>query len=115
MSNLRCSVTSCTHNCDLLCMLSRIKVEGQNADKSELTFCHSFAPRNTPGDPRTENVRGSEIPASEETHIACDAVTCTYNKNKVCAATHVDVCGSRASTATDTECATFRLDSTQTR
>lgn len=115
MSNLRCSVTSCGHNCDLLCTLSSIKVQGQNADKSQLTFCHSFVPRQTAGNTRTENLRGCETPACEETHIACDAVTCAYNKNNVCEAKHVDVCGARASSCTDTECATFRLDPSQTR
>lgn len=115
MSNLRCSVTSCTHNCDLLCMLGSIKVEGQNADKSELTFCHSFTPRHLTDSTRTENVRGCEVPASEETSIACDAVTCAYNESNKCAAKHVDVCGSGACTCTDTECATFRLHTSQTR
>ncbi len=115
MSNLRCSVTTCTHNCDLLCSLGNIKVEGQNADKSELTFCHSFAPRNGKDEPRTENVRGNEMPASVETRIACDAVTCAYNKNQMCEAKQVDVCGAGARSCTDTECATFRLDKSQTR
>ncbi len=115
MSNLRCSVIDCTHNCDRLCMLGSIKVEGQNADKCELTFCHSFAPRVGNDGPRAENSRRTEFPAEPETHISCDAMTCTYNKNNVCAAEHVDVQGDPARAPSDTECATFRLDNCHKR
>ena len=115
MSNLHCTVTDCTHNCDRLCTLSSIKVEGQNADKAQLTFCHSFTPRNTDRCNRTENVRCLEISADAETHIACDALTCAYNKNNVCSAKQVDVKGDHACTCTDTQCATFRLDNCHNR
>ena len=115
MSHLHCSVTDCTHNCDRLCTLGSIKVEGQNADKAQLTFCHSFAPRNSHGGNRTENVRGLEGSASAETHIACDAMTCTYNKGNICSAKQVVVEGDCASTCTDTQCATFRLDNCHNR
>ena len=115
MSHLHCSVTDCTHNCDRLCMLGSIQVEGQNADKSALTFCRSFAPRNGNGGNRTENVRGMEVPASAETHIACDALTCAYNKGNVCSAKQVTVQGDPARSPSDTQCATFRLDNCHNR
>lgn len=104
MNNLRCSVTSCGNNCDLLCKLDSIQVEGQCANTQDQTFCRSFIPR----DQQVCNSRGMEEFGSELTQIGCDADTCSYNKSCRCTAEQVDVCGNQACTCSDTECATFR-------
>ena len=106
MNKLECQVTSCQHNCDDLCCLPGIQVDGPAAWESGQTCCASFEDRQ-PGS--GTNSAGDRTP-SEKTSISCQAEHCVYNENCKCEADFVSVgCGcSDVTTKSGTECCTFR-------
>lgn len=86
MSYLKCSVTSCAYNETGKCCLNSIKVGGESAETSNETVCKSYQQRG--GDASNYVPHGA--PGSE-TYIACDAVKCGYNSNRVCEAESVSI------------------------
>ena len=103
MTSLKCSATTCMHNSDHYCCKNVISVDGSTATAKDNTFCGSF-----------DESRGGSFKNSYETpnhnlKIECEATNCVYNDNKLCNADHIDISGSGAKHADDTECATFRM------
>lgn len=104
-NKLECQVTSCQHNCDNLCCLSGIQVDGPAAWECGQTCCESYEERRQEGG---KNAR-DDVPAVE-TAIDCSAEHCTYNKNCKCEAECVCVgcCCEDTTSKSGTECCTFR-------
>lgn len=107
MNKLKCTVTTCQHNADLLCNLNKIQVDGPAAEESSETCCVSYAERKS-GANNLFGVNNSS--ASENTDIQCSAEHCAYNSNRKCQAESVKVAGCTADpcVVSETECATFR-------
>ncbi len=102
MNDLACGVKTCAYNESNCCKREGIKVDGQMAENSASTCCSSFCEC---GSPRVTSA--CECEPKRVTNIICDAVKCRYNDDKNCTAKHVDVTGSHALIASETECATF--------
>lgn len=102
MTNLDCTVVGCMYNSDKSCRKEMITVGGHEAHSSSETACKSFAPRGTQG---IKNA-GCGQP-KKETEVACDAVHCKFNDNRVCAANHIGIAGTHAVTTAETECGSF--------
>ncbi len=84
MTELKCSVYSCTHHKGDMCCKPNIRVGGESATEACETACISYAPK---GD--TNNI-GTTTP-NERLEIACSATECAYNKNTRCAANNVSI------------------------
>ncbi len=107
MNKLECQVTTCRYNCDNLCSLPGIRVDGPAARESSQTCCESYEERQQ-GSPENA-VSGS---ASTETDIECKAEHCAYNHDCRCEAECVCVgcCCSEPTSKSGTECCTFRQE-----
>ncbi len=84
MTNLKCSVYSCTHHKGDMCCKPNIRVEGPGAVTAGDTECASYAPKGA------QNVMGTTTP-NERLEIACSAVECVYNKGSKCHASAVSI------------------------
>ena len=102
MTKLDCSVVNCMYNSENSCRKEMITVGGHEAHNPSETACKSFAQRGSQG---VKNA-GCGMP-KKETEIACDAVNCRFNENKVCAANHIKIAGKHAVTNGETECGSF--------
>lgn len=103
MPLLDCSAKHCTYNCDCLCSKHEISVDGDTADTSEATCCASFKER-------TGNTASNSMSTpARETGVICEATKCVYNENKYCAAEQIGITGANATSAGNTECATFKM------
>ncbi len=107
MNKLECQVTSCRHNCDNLCCLPGIQVEGPAARESSQTCCDSYEERHRP---HGENSSACGRMPSDESAIECTAEHCVYNDHCKCEAQCVCVgCSCCDPTGkSGTECCTFR-------
>ena len=107
MNKLKCSVTTCRHNENQLCDLSKIQVDGPAATESRDTCCVSYAER---AKGANNMFSGMNSTASESTEIHCSAEHCAYNSNKKCNADNVKVapCCADPCVVSETECTTFR-------
>ena len=107
MNKLKCTVTTCRHNADMLCDLNKIQVEGPAAKESRDTCCGSYAERKG----GAHNLAGvCSACATESTEILCSAEHCAYNSGRKCKADSVKVAGCTADpcVVSETECTTFR-------
>lgn len=102
MTYLDCTVTGCIYNEDKCCCKGDIQVEGSKAERTEETCCGSFRER---GSNDTRNVAKR---ISKEIEVACQAIKCEFNEDKVCAAEHIGIVGRNACACGETECATFQ-------
>ena len=102
MTNLNCTVTTCTHNSEKCCCKSGIVVEGAQAKTCCDTCCGSF-----------EENRGGlfrnlfKTPESK-LMVDCDVMNCLYNDDHQCRAERITIAGDGARAAGQTECASFR-------
>ncbi|AAK78500.1 hypothetical protein BJV85_003496 [Clostridium acetobutylicum] len=115
-TKLMCSAGTCVNNISGLCTAKTINVHGIKARSSIDTECETFAEKgiknalsnlvnmNIPGEIRQVFSRNS-IEMSPE--IQCQAINCSYNHNKLCAARNVQIYGPGAITSEGTECETF--------
>ena len=103
MTKLGCSVTTCLHNADLCCCKNQITVEGKDAKTSDCTCCGSFDEKS--GD----SFKNSYQSPNTHLEVQCEAINCAYNEKKVCRAENIGIAGTGATTANQTECATFKL------
>ena len=101
MVKLDCTVIGCAYNANNSCRRENITVGGHEAHKSSETACKSFAPKGTN---TLVNACGGP---KKETNVACDAVNCKYNEDKICYAEHIGIAGRHAVTNGETECGTF--------
>lgn len=116
MSVLSCSAMKCVYNMSGLCSARKIHVDGTNAHESPGTDCGTFEERgiksaftnmpnmNIGGELRQVFDRDS-IDMSPQ--IKCDAVNCSYNAERICHASNVQITGQGAETSIETECETF--------
>lgn len=104
MTNLDCSVVSCTFNNNNSCKRENITVGGHEASKPSETACRSFSPRGT----NTLESMACGGPA-KPTNVACDAVKCKFNVDKNCHAKHIGIAGKHAVTNGETECGSFEM------
>lgn len=102
MPELKCTVETCIHNKQQYCDKNYIEVNGGDVAKYKGdTSCASFK------DYALDNYSNSTKGATLMSDISCDATTCMYNTNSMCAAGVVEVQGSNACHSGDTECASF--------
>ncbi len=110
MPELKCTVQTCVHNEQFLCMLDEIQVGGSQARDAEETCCDSFQERK--GDSYSNsygNAYGeSSRMASDRSGVDCKARECMYNNSCKCEAGKISVEGGSASQKEETECATFQ-------
>lgn len=104
MSNLKCNASNCINNAHGLCSRPIIRVDGDNAQKSYDTFCHSFNHRMG----NMQNAISGGGSAEEHTDIKCTACECKYNSDNYCTADDVEVLGGGACRCGETECKTFK-------
>ena len=102
MAELKCAAENCVYNKSEYCCKGDIMVGGKHADCEEDTCCESFA------DAKNDRFTSAIEHPSKVISIDCEAVDCTYNKNYRCAASHVDIIGSRANDSRETACGTFK-------
>lgn len=100
-SNCTCTVKTCLHNSDNCCCKSEILVDGASACTCGSTCCASFDRRE-----HTSFHNSFESP-DPKLRIECNAVKCIYNTDRRCTAQNVDINGSTASAADQTQCSTF--------
>lgn len=84
MTNLKCSVYSCTHHKGDMCCKPNIKVGDPQAQTANETTCVSYAPKGN------ENNIGYTTP-NESLEIVCSATECVYNENTKCSASNVSI------------------------
>ncbi len=102
MPMLVCSAQRCVYNDGMYCSKGDILVGGETASTSGETSCTSFKERTS------EGAKSSMGTPSQKIEVACEAVECMYNKNRVCDAGKIDISGTSASRSEQTECSTFR-------
>lgn len=101
MTNLKCSVENCLHNCNNLCELGEIAVKGHHAQQPDTTCCSTFC--DTTSSLQNETVARADV----QTQIQCSAKNCVYNGDCHCHADGIEVCGCGANHAEHTVCSTF--------
>ena len=84
MTNLKCSVHSCTHHKGDYCCKPNIKVEGPGAMSCGETECASYAPKGA------QNNIGTTTP-NPSLEIACSAKESVYNTDMKCKANNVSI------------------------
>jgi len=84
MTNLKCSVNSCTHHKDNMCCKPNIRVDGPDACTANETSCVSYAPKGN------TNVVGTTNP-NEKLEIVCSANECVHNYMSKCRAENVSI------------------------
>ena len=103
MTELKCSVRSCSFQKDDCCCRGNITVEGAHANRNSETSCGSFQERS--GSSMANSFTNSC--GCEKIQIDCKAHNCTYNENCKCTAAAIDVAGSGAKVCSETKCDTF--------
>lgn len=104
MTALRCSAMTCVYNKSQLCSKGQIDVQGQDARMSDETCCGSFCERSE-GSAKNSTADGC---GCETIQIACEACHCSYNTDKKCTASAIDVSGAHACNCQETKCDTFQ-------
>ena len=106
MTNLTCTVNSCSHNKANLCCRPEITVGGCNAEESCETNCKDYKKfSNNSSFPSAANSvgEGYEKP-NKSLKVQCEAHNCAYCKDNICSAENIRVKVGSAGT----ECGTFR-------
>ncbi|NLZ81346.1 MAG: DUF1540 domain-containing protein [Clostridiales bacterium] len=103
MPILDCSVVGCIHNADNYCCKGTILVEGTQAKTTEGTFCASFYEKSE------DSFRNQFETPDYSLQVDCEAVKCTFNKEKECHAEHIGIAGRNARNSEETECSSFEM------
>ncbi|MBR5486178.1 MAG: DUF1540 domain-containing protein [Oscillospiraceae bacterium] len=104
MPLLRCSVNTCTSNCQSMCCRPQIHISGNSACTSDETDCRSFeAKKFVP-----MNCLHEYDNPNPSVAVHCDAVNCVFNEYRQCSAYSIDICGKGAEVTKTTACATFK-------
>ena len=101
MTDLKCSVETCSFQDGDCCCRNDIMVGGAKACSCDETCCENFEQQ------KEGSTRNADGYPDRMTQIDCEAVKCRYNTNYKCQAEHVDMRGSRAGDRRETACATF--------
>jgi len=112
---LKCDAVNCVYNRSRLCSAEEIEVQGGQTAGGDATFCGTFSPKNLGNFISSlGNMNFSE--AIKQTiarepmmdpKIHCNAVNCTYNSNRLCNASQVEIRNENSHSAQETECETF--------
>ncbi|MBE6071022.1 MAG: DUF1540 domain-containing protein [Clostridium butyricum] len=102
MQKINCDVNICSHNKEGICYSNRVDIGGVSASTSSGTCCGSFLNKNLYSD-LTSNTNSQGKCDS----LVCTAETCSYNENKLCTLSSINVSGSRSQIYTETECSSF--------
>lgn len=102
MPVLNCEAVNCIYNKEELCSKGDIMVGGKQAEKSAETCCESFKEI---ADGSMSNSTGS---GCATIHVDCKALECSFNKDEKCSAGAIDIEGTQANEAKETDCGTFR-------
>ena len=103
MTILNCSATKCLYNENELCSRGDIEITGDNAHRADETNCGSFRDRATAG---MTNSKAHHC-GCEKINIDCKAQECTYNDQRKCTASAIDVVGCSTDGCNETKCNTF--------
>lgn len=115
-TELSCNAGNCVNNINGLCSAKEIKINGEMASSSMETLCETFAERsftNAISNMPNMNLGGeikqlfSQDSIEMSPSIACDAVKCSYNENRACHASNVQINGPVADMSKETVCETF--------
>ena len=100
MTNLQCSVQTCTNNQSGYCCRPAIEIGGAGAHASAQTCCKSFQPvcSNAPSNCITYSQPNASL------KIGCCATNCVHNEKDTCHALRVSVKTGHSGT----QCASFR-------
>lgn len=101
VTELKCSVRSCSFQKDDCCCRGNITVEGAHANRNSETSCGSFEEKKNCG---CANSTGKPPKMSD---VTCEAVNCKFNEERKCHAKDIQVAGTNACTCMETECASF--------
>lgn len=116
MSVLSCGALNCVYNMSGLCSARKIQVDGEDAHESEGTDCGTFEQRGLKSaftNMANMNIGGELRQVFDKDtidmspQIKCDAVRCSYNADKICHASNVQISGHGAETSIETKCETF--------
>lgn len=102
MVRIRCEVTNCSHNDAGICHANTVDIVGSSAQKENDTCCSSFLNELTYGQ-LTNNI----LEEGACNSLKCSAVTCAYNRNKLCTLDNIEVSGNNVDYYTQTDCASF--------
>ena len=100
MTILKCSATKCLYNENELCSRGDIEITGDNAHRADETNCGSFRDRATAG---MTNSKAHHC-GCEKINIDCKAQECTYNDQRKCTASAIDVDGCSTDGCNETKC-----------
>ena len=103
MTILKCSATKCLYNENELGSRGDIEITGDNAHRADETNCGSFRDRATAG---MTNSKAHHC-GCEKINIDCKAQECTYNDQRKCTASAIDVAGCSTDGCNETKCNTF--------
>lgn len=107
MTNLNCSVRSCTNNKAEQCCRPIITVGGKNAQMCSQTRCENYRQlkdRSPDETPAMNNIGVDYEYPNKSLRVSCMAKNCVFNKNELCSADKISIKGD----AGGTECASFR-------
>ena len=85
MTELKCSVRSCSFQKDDCCCRGNITVEGAHANRNSETSCGSFEEKKNCG---CANSTGKPPKMSD---VTCEAVNCKFNEGRKCHAKDIQV------------------------
>ena len=103
MTQIKCSVSSCSYNKDYACYVNPVNIGGKGAPDEECTCCGSFLSRQN-----YSNLAEYTSMRSEVNTVNCVVNTCEYNKCDKCTKDHIDVGGNNdACIYSETECNSF--------
>lgn len=105
MPVLTCAATTCIYNKDKLCSKGDIQIIGKDATYSDATSCGSFVERSGSVTNAMETSCGC---GCETIDVHCAACKCVYNQDEKCSAGEIEIEGSNACEAGETECGSFR-------
>ncbi|MBE6993412.1 MAG: DUF1540 domain-containing protein [Ruminococcaceae bacterium] len=103
MTHLKCSAQTCMSNCEGLCALHAIHVDGSTAEQKDETCCGSFIRQQSGATNAVDH-----FDARPETTIRCHAHECVYNDDMACHADSVQIDGHNARASGGTRCSTFK-------
>lgn len=106
MTSLHCDATNCGNNKDSFCCRPDIMVGGPRANASTQTYCANFIDAKDCSGMPQDAIDHSSPNSSLDVH--CEVTKCTYNENKACNASRIDIRTSQVNNGQlKTECATF--------
>ena len=103
MTEVKCSVESCSYNKDGGCYINPIQIGGKGAVEDNLTCCGSFLNRQ-----HYSNLAEYTSMRGAAEAVSCNVNTCRYNEHEECTRSDISVVGDRdVNVYTETKCNSF--------